>query len=65
MTRTAKRSVSVLLSMFVIAAAMVAPALAETISMRSGGGYAYGQNDPAWSYLSGPPGAALSASSLT
>jgi len=65
MTRTAKRSVSVLLSMLVLAAATVAPALAETINMRSGGGYSYGQNDPAWTYLSGPAGTMLSASPFT
>ncbi len=63
--RTVKRSVPVFLLVIAIAAAMAVPALSETINMRSGGGYAYGQNDPAWTYLAGPAGVALSASPFT
>lgn len=65
MNHTAKRFLSVLLVTIVIAAAMVAPALSETITMRSGGGYAFGQNDPAWTYLLGAPGAPLSGLPFT
>jgi hypothetical protein len=65
MNHTVKRSLSVLLLVTAIAAAMAAPVLSETINMRSGGGYAYGQNDPAWTYLIGPAGAALSAAPFT
>jgi len=65
MNRTVKRSLSAFALVITLAAAMVAPALSETINMRSGGGYSYGQNDPAWTYLSGPAGSALSASPFT
>ena len=63
--RTVKRSMSGLLLTVVLAAAAFAPAFSETINLRSGGGYAFGQNDPAWTYLSGSPGAALSGSPFT
>ena len=65
MSHAAKKSFSVLLLAVALATSMAAAAFSETIYMRSGGGYAYGQNDPAWSYLAGPAGAALSASPFT
>ncbi|HKW13635.1 MAG TPA: hypothetical protein VJS69_04030 [Candidatus Krumholzibacteria bacterium] len=65
MSRIVKRSVFALLLAVVMAAMTVVSAFSETINMRSGGGYAYGQNDPAWTYLAGSPGAALSASPFT
>jgi hypothetical protein len=65
MTRTVKKPVALLLLVIAIAAMTALPVFAETITLRSGGGYAFGQNDPAWTYLIGPPGAALSASPFT
>lgn len=62
------RTVSTLVSVFslVIAIALAAgSARSETITLRSGGGYSTGQNDPAWTYLAGPAGAALSANPFT
>ena len=65
MSRTVNAVVSLLCLSFVLGASHVAPASAETINMRSGGGYAFGQNDPAWTYLAGSPGAPLSAVPFT
>jgi len=61
---TAKR-LCLILTAIAIAALSVAPALAETISLRSGGGFAFGQNDPAWTYLIGPSATALSPAPFT
>lgn len=65
MSRSAKAVVSVFCVAMTVAMVIAAPVLAETISMRSGGGYAFGQNDPAWTYLIGTPGAPLSGAPFT
>ena len=44
---------------------LTASVLAETITMRSGGGYAICATDPAWTYLAGPATLPLSAAPFT
>jgi hypothetical protein len=55
----------VLLLTFAIATVFAASASSVVITMRSGGGYAACANDPAWTYLAGPPVTPLSALPFT
>ena len=65
MSRTANRAASLLVLIVASAVILAAPARSETITLRSGGGFAFGQNDPAWTYLIGPVAAPLSAVPFT
>ena len=61
-----RRVPPVLAVLIVTSSLFSAPAHAtETIVLRSGGGYAFGANDPAWQYSAGPPTLPLSALPFT
>lgn len=65
MSRTVNRALSVLCLVLTVSVALAPAALSETITLNSGGGYAFGQNDPQWRYLGGTATNPLSGAPFT